>query len=117
MLRTNFSKGMTNLTMFTADKQAGIALTIFNPAQTDKGREAFEERFDDDDTPINQTPSADPYMDIQLLEGNIEDNSDSDDDIDEEAVHGHCTFSNFVEILEVLLSFHAWYKSDPHATE
>jgi hypothetical protein len=39
MLRTNFTKGMTNLTMLTADEQAGIALTILIISQTKEGKE------------------------------------------------------------------------------
>ena len=92
MPRKNFSKGMTNFTKITADEEAGMAFTLLVLAQTDKGQEIFNNRFDDDEL----------------------DNSDDDDD-DENGVSvedpNHCTYRDFVHVIEMLLSFHAWYKS------
>ena len=78
MLRTNFTKGMTNLTMITADEEAGMALTLLIVAQTNVGQVILDKR------------------------------NSNDDEVDE---LGGCSFQNFVELIESLLAFHAWYKS------
>jgi hypothetical protein len=49
MLRTNFAKGMMNLTtMLTADEQAAIVLMLVIVAQLDEGRELLSVNFDPD---------------------------------------------------------------------
>ena len=91
MLRTNFSKGITNLTMLTADEQAGIALTILIVAQMDVGRDLLEKQL--------------------LISDNtntLEDNIDVDDEF---ILSRKCNHVEFVQLMEVFLSFHAWYKS------
>jgi hypothetical protein len=102
MLRTNFTKGMTNLTMVTADEQAGIALTILIIAQMDKGVDVFDNRFDN----VSNDTSKE-HFDLHALE----DNQDANDDPDLEYSSG-CSYKDFVEIMECLLAFHAWYKSE-----
>jgi hypothetical protein len=93
MLRTNYIKGMTNLTMLTADEQAGIALTILIISQLNKGRELFEKMFADAETDLSDTESEDSNL------------------ISKTQLQDKCTYPDFVQLLEVLLSFHAWYKS------
>jgi hypothetical protein len=80
MLRTNFTKGMTNLTMITADEEIGMALTLLIVAQTNIGQEIFDKR----------------------TETNVHDDADN---------RQVCSFQDFVEVIEILLSFHSWYKS------
>jgi hypothetical protein len=43
MLRTNFTHGMTNLTMITADEWAGMAFTLFLCIQTEIGYNILNE--------------------------------------------------------------------------
>jgi hypothetical protein len=98
MLRTNFTKGITNLTMLTADEQAGIALTILLVTQMDKGKKILDRQFSrhkiaalEEEDVSSQTSSCDSNGEYQLL--------------------GNCCYADFVELMEVFLSFHAWYKS------
>jgi hypothetical protein len=115
MLRENFTKGMTNVTMVTADEQASIALTILILSQLDKGKEAFEARFDPDAMEESQIEVAnnDVFSHLQELGGYGDETMDTIDDLEDEAEDGgSCTYQNSLEILEVMLSFHAWYKSD-----
>jgi hypothetical protein len=95
MPRTSFIKGMTNLTMITADEEVGIALTLLIIAQTDKGRELLSHglRKSDDDA-VDSDDEAE------------EDNNRNEDEIT------RCSYRSFVELLEMLLSFHSWYKSE-----
>jgi hypothetical protein len=103
MLRTNFTKGMTNLTMLTADEQAGVALTILIIGQMDHGREILSHTFPEEITDVVDC----------LLEQNTQ---CSDDDSVNNTKHGRvipkCSYEDFLQVLEMLLSFHAWYKSN-----
>jgi hypothetical protein len=86
---------MTNLTMITADEEAGMALTLLILTQTDKGRELLAVGWNDEVT-VNGA-NVDP---------------DAEDTIDNEALNTRCRYEDFVEVIEMMLSFHAWYKSE-----
>ena len=81
MPRVNFTKGMTNLTMITADEEVGMALTLLIIGQTQKGKIIFDKRN-------NGTKE-------QILEDNELPST-----------------QQFIEVIEILLSFHSWYKSE-----
>ena len=87
---------MTNLTKITADEQAGIAFTLLLLAQTEKGQLIFDQRFDENDNvDVDNTFFTDE---------NIRENHSAE--------RNHCTtYQNFDQVVEMLLSFHAWYKS------
>jgi hypothetical protein len=94
MPRVNFSKGMTNLTMITADEEVGIALTILILAQSKKGQDIFNNRIVN---LIDQNEKSD-----------VDESSKSttnDNDMEQS------TLPDFICIFEILLSFHSWYKS------
>ena len=95
MPRKIFSKGMTNLTKITADEEAGMAFTLLLLAQTELGQKIFDTRFD-----VENNVDVD---DCSLLDGNRTGIADN--------LSYHCTYRNFVQVVEMLLSFHAWYKS------
>jgi Plavaka transposase len=71
MLRTNFTKGMTNLKMVTADEQAGIALTLLIIAQLDVGRDILSKSI---------STENDSLVDKALSR---EDDSDDDDQVNQ----------------------------------
>jgi hypothetical protein len=56
MLRTNFTKGLTNLTMLTADEQAGVILTILIIAQLDERKRLLAENFQADAEDVVMLP-------------------------------------------------------------
>jgi Plavaka transposase len=107
MLRTNFTKGMTNLTMLTADEQAGIALTLLCIAQTKTGQQLLSHSFVED---LENGDDA-SYMTDESCNTSTE--SDANLNINNSmcANKQQCTYNDFLQIIEVLLSFHAWYKS------
>ena len=87
---------MTNLTKITADEEAGMAFTLLLLAQTEKGQLIFDQQLDENDNV------------------DVDETSISDEIIRENhpAEMNHCTtYQNFVQVVEMLLSFHAWYKS------
>jgi hypothetical protein len=94
MPRVNFSKGMTNLTMITADEEVGMALTILILAQTKKGANIFS----------NRTLSM-------FCEKFDLDENESTNQSNNENTNQSNSISDFINIFEILLSFHAWYKS------
>jgi hypothetical protein len=94
MPRVNFSKGMTNLTMITADEEVGMALTILIIAQTKKGEAIFNNRI----------------IKMQHLNSDC-DNNELSDCQNDEMNHAISYSSDYIAIFEILLSFHAWYKS------
>jgi hypothetical protein len=90
MLRTNFTKGMTNLSMVTADEQAGTAQTILVLTHTNKRKAASEERFDPDVFNDNQLASVynDMMIDLQAFEGMGGYTNDINEDLEEETEEG-----------------------------
>ena len=175
MLRKNFNKGMTNMTMITADEEIGMALVLLIVGQMDKGYEILKNRkkFDDysnaqdiDDDFIQECvvirdviempPDEDSVDDnvvihdevhINEVIDEVEDENESDEEEDdnsqstvellfnkktkkdikieeekekektdakklEESTEGKCNFKNFVHLIEMLLCFHGWYKSN-----
>ena len=86
---------MTNLTKITADEEAGIAFTLLQLAQTELGKQIFDSRF-----VVENNVDVD---DCSLLDGNRTGTTDN--------LSYHCTYQNFGQVVEILFSFYAWYKS------
>jgi hypothetical protein len=124
MPRTCFIKGMTNLTMITADEEVGMALTLLILAQTDNGQAIFDARMsnniegqivldheatnDNDDT---STTESNDSADDQSTSVSSMDSSYASVQTVDEAGPNHCTHESFVQLMECLLSFWSWYKS------
>jgi hypothetical protein len=110
MLRTNFTKEMTNLTMLTADEQAGIVLTLVIIAQLDEGRELLCVNFDPDAP--DSLPDPDDVLDIAIIDDEcVETEESQENGTDNTFTPPKCSFTSFLCVLEMMLSFHAWYKS------
>ena len=129
MPHKNFTRGMTNLTKITADKEAEMAFTLLIIAQTDAGQEIFDQRYDVVCTSRKQNIRDE---DDDSENDNDDEEKESDDDDDESSQHEvndknmptsrqivnvssktivtSCTYLNVVEVVEEMLTFHAWYK-------
>jgi hypothetical protein len=162
--RTNFSRGMTNLTMLTADEWVGMVLVTVILAKTEKGKKAMEQAFTRQSARENlektrivqekEVICASSYEGLAVHEMILveEDVSDEDDEdrqelegvgIEEETTEGRRSggpktrkkkpkkkkgasrrlgddeelpptnqieVEDFVDCLEDILTFHAWYK-------
>jgi hypothetical protein len=135
MLRKNFHRGMTNMTMITADEEAGMALVLLIIGQMDKGygilksRDGYEDNTQQKDIDDNILDSYHHYYpeknDMQhnnydndsMEDMEIHDSQDNDDvdPIDfllkNSPTEHKCSFTNFIQLIEIFLSFHSWYKS------
>ena len=81
-----------------------MALTLLIIAQTSKGRQLFEKR-----KPSNSIPQSEGSND------NIDQNEALDEDTEQESIDSidsENTLGNFIQVFEILLAFHAWYKSE-----
>jgi hypothetical protein len=112
MLRTNFTKGLTNLTMLTADEQAGVILTILIIAQLDEGKRLLAENFQANAEDVIMLPLY-TNDDMILLD---EDESEEDDFVvksktETSFIAPQCSFNDFLQVIEMMLAFHSWYKS------
>ena len=117
-----FIKGMTNLTMITADEEIGMAMLFVILGQTDDGKIALDVGLEQveandaapilDDISIDDSSSSE-FQNAQLQSTDPDDSStvasfysyrNEDDTLDSK-----CTFENVIQVLEMLLCFHAWY--------
>ena len=129
MLRKNFNKGMTNMTMITADEEIGMALVLLIIGTMPNGYNILKNRNDNfekddeiDDATIlekeliekNKVINLDIDSDNESNEKNEEDDAMSQNtaEIVENASNGKCNYKNFIHLIEIFLSFHAWYKSN-----
>ena len=154
MLRKNFNKGMTNMTMITADEEIGMALVLLIIGQMDNGRNILQQRKDFEDYTnknnidesmiddnvwrhyaTNNVDITDRRNEVPMQKVSYDEDSESDISIDsiqmildipnrcktdknkknnnnENTIdEGKCNYENFVQLIEILLCFHAWYKS------
>jgi hypothetical protein len=122
MPRTCFIKGMTNLTMITADEEVGMALTLLVLAQTDIGQEVFDTRLSSssDEQLVLDEQVQDETTSLEHTSESEEESEQSDNDsmsssyasvqtVQEES--DKCSHESFVQLMECLLSFWSWYKS------
>ena len=128
-LRTNFSKGITNATILTANEWTGLLLTYLIIARTYQGQDLLDQRFDEDDKKflIKQKKKKDNAKGKAKEKRLFKKAADSDskgsngcnsqgDSIMSQAtlVTGpRCTSDAFVQLVEQLLSFQASYSFGP----
>ena len=128
--RMNFSKGFSKLTMLTSDEWAGKLFVILLVLYTEEGKEIFKSSFNAEDVEVPESmrekekdlDSDEQVKDMNRFAAHIEQkeqeerrkNSDSrktqtkEDDAEE--MIRKCSKSQFTELAEALLTFHAWYK-------
>jgi hypothetical protein len=90
--RTDFSKGFSNLTLLTATEWVGVCFTMLIIVMLERGKEIVM-----------------PAMNPTDFEGHPDDEESSSDEDDNNRVH-RCSLQQLIELLEALLSFHAWTK-------
>jgi hypothetical protein len=123
MPRTCFIKGMTNLTMITADEEVGMALTLLILSQTQKGQEIFDERLttDNNNQIVLDNQNDNNSASVTTIGGSTDNTNESESEsmaasyatvqtIDD--FENNCSHDNFVMLMECLLSFWSWYKSE-----
>ena len=102
-LRTKFTHGLTNLTLLTANEWAGVAFTLLCLARTKKGMKVLGPNLSDED----YIETTEAVVDIRV--SSVDD--DSNEILNDEQVSSHkCSRVNFMECMEAILGFHAWYK-------
>ena len=85
--RFKFQKGISNLTMVCADEWPGIAFNIVMLALTAEGRKILEKRFDVDEEDDGKDETAEDHSELRKI-----------------------PLTDFIEVFECMLCFHAWYK-------
>ena len=132
-LRTNFSKGITNATLLTSNEWAGLLLMYLIVAQTYQGSSILDSgRYDEDDTAAKKTAfkrqrkrkvkdlrTGGLFKRKKSLDSNDQDLDDkeresllkSDGEENEDAPYDgpQCNSSDFIQLAEQLLAFHAYY--------
>ena len=120
MPRYCFIKGMTNLTMITADEEVGMALVVVIVGQTERGKRAFlpglDEESDNCHVDEEGSSSHDSESESHQEEGTncsvSTQASFASDIMDQNDLPSACTFESFIQVFEMMLCFHAWYKSE-----
>ncbi|HEY9297419.1 MAG TPA: hypothetical protein VIQ31_13820, partial [Phormidium sp.] len=101
--RYNFSKGITNLTLLTADEWIGVAFALSIVTASEKGQRLFlevKERITPNGIIKTQRGNRSTYL-----------YDSSSCGIDEELPSGVlCEPTDILYLLEMLLAFYAWYK-------
>jgi len=121
-LRTNFSKGITNATILTANEWPGLLLTYLVVAQTYEGQDILDKRFDEDDKKFfiqqknkkaaKKAKAKEKRPFKKAIYSDESDGCDSQGDPISETTlltGPRCTSQAFVQLVEQLLSFHASY--------
>jgi len=129
--RVNFAKGITNLTLITAEEWVGVALAMLILISTDDGDDVYKRmcsrKFkdfstaeDDDADDINVSlypgepfnPSIHKFRAVgeKAIEEDLEFNNDGDLNDDRElAPEKPCGRNTFIMILETALGMYAWF--------
>lgn len=119
--RANFTKGVTNLSMLAAHEWSGLAFVITLLSLTDKGEEVLSGRFDMDSKADDASHQGD-YVDEAGHESDSSDNSsESQETHQRKRTHESSqakvpSLRCFVELMETMLCFEAWYKNGPFWT-
>ena len=121
-LRTNFSKGITNATILTANEWSGLLLTYLIVAQTYEGQNLLDKRFEEDDMKYLQDQKKKKAEAIvkakekrpfkKVIDSEESDGCDSQGNpISETTIltGPRCTSDAFVQLVEQLLCFQASY--------
>jgi len=107
--RCSFTRGITNLTLLTADERAGIAFVLALVAASKPGSEMLKKAAER----IKNARLRGLKVNAELDEnGNPIVNVDDDGLDGEEVVYAEslCEPEKMLHMLELLLAFHAWYK-------
>jgi len=107
--RCSFSRGITNLSLLTADERAGVAFVLALVAASRPGSEMLRRASTRIDNARQKQQKVNAEMDEDC---NLIDSSDEEEDEEEEDVFAEslCVPENMLLMLEMLLAFHAWYK-------
>ena len=133
--RVSFNKGMTNLTMITADEEVGMAVTLLILGHTKKGQEIYETQLEENTTVIQEDEETqdedgddsevgERVEDFERVRNPTNDRARRDADdvsiltresfqsvITQEESGRNVTYRSVLQVMEMMLSFHAWYKS------
>jgi len=102
--RYSFSRGITILTLLTADERAGVAFVLALVDASKPGSEMIRKAC----TRINNSREKQQKVNAEMDDNcNLIDSSDEEDDEDEEDVFAESV--GVTVMLEMLLAFHAWY--------
>ncbi len=111
--RVSYAKGITNLTLLTADEWGGVAFTLLILSMMERGRAALGITFEG--ATIMETMS-------QSSTGESVESSDGEEELSSDSSLGEgeqkeslkadriITATDFIQLIEMLLSFHAWYE-------
>jgi len=102
-LRSNFTHGITNLTLLTANEWIGVAFTLLCLSRTKKGMNVLSPNLCDDD--YRESREHDKESRVSRTDETVTEICN-----DEESPDHKCSRVNFIECLEAILCFHAWYK-------
>ena len=112
--RVSFVKGITNLTLLTADEWAGIAMVLVIVHKSEAGRDLFErvryrrEKADDAKNRRSQASSASSAK--KAAHQSKLRKTEVDGELEEFASGTICKADCFTYIVEMMLCFHAFYK-------
>jgi len=107
--RCSFTHGITNLTLLTADERAGVAFVIALVAASRPGANMLKKAA----KRIKRARKRGQKVNAELDEnGNVIVDGEDDGGGDSEVIYADtlCEPENMLQMLEMLLAFHAWYK-------
>ncbi len=121
--RVSFANGITNLTLLTADEWGGVAFTLLLLANTPRGQQALhidftgDAKMDEIDNQSEASRKSDSDSDNNTHMNPTEKDSMSSHSRDSEsdesielATDRHINAIDFIQLVEMLLSFHSWYE-------
>ena len=107
--RCSFTCGITNLSLLTADERAGVAFVIALVAASKPGSTMLKKAA----KRIKRARKRGEKVNAEVDEnGNAIIDGNDDEGEDTEVIYADtlCQPENMLEMLEMLLAFHAWYK-------
>ena len=107
--RCSFTRGITNMTLLTADERAGVAFVLALVAASKPGADMLTKAA----ARIKRAIERKQKVNLEVDEdGNVIEISDEENENYAEVVYTEslCEPKNMLKMLEMLLGFHAWYK-------
>jgi len=107
--RCSFTRGITNLSLLTADERAGVAFVLALVAASKPGADLFRKAA----TRIEKALERKQKLNLEVDEdGNVIEDSDNESEDQSEVGYSESFFHPeiILKMLEKLLAFHAWYK-------
>ena len=107
--RCSFTRGITNLTLLTADERAGVAFVLALVAASKPGSDMLEKAAKRIEKAVERKQKVNLEVDE---DGNVIEVSDEEIDQNAEVIYTEtlCKPKNMLKMFELLLAFHAWYK-------